>query len=285
VDLDRVADELYSLPPEEFTRARIAREKQARAEGDGSLADRIHQLRKPNAVAWLANQLARDRPDEIQPLLDLGAGLREATADLHGDQLRELGKQQHQVIYALVQQAKRLANGAGHKVSADTARGLEDTLHAALVDDTAAEQLTAGRLTGPLHRTGLAETDADNPPPSRRSSTARRSATASDGQQGTSQLARAKEDEEQARTAANETHTAREQAAQNLADATRSAEKAAAEVTRLQSALDDATAEHSRAERQQRTRRTDLGKADRAARNAQRRLDDATQRRRRLTDK
>jgi hypothetical protein len=70
------------------------------------LAAQIHQLTKPNLVAWLANQLARERADEIRPLLELGVALREATATLSGQQLRELSRQQRQLVYALVQQAR-----------------------------------------------------------------------------------------------------------------------------------------------------------------------------------
>jgi hypothetical protein len=45
--------------------------------------------------------------------------LREATATRSGEQLRELSRHQRQLVYALVQQARRLANAAGRKVSED----------------------------------------------------------------------------------------------------------------------------------------------------------------------
>jgi len=147
VDFDSVADELYSLTPEEFTAARTAREKEARAQGDRQLAERIHGLSKPSVVAWLANQLVRERADEIGPLLDLGGQLREATAALQGEALRALSQQRHQIVYALVQQARAIASAAGHRVSEDAARGLEQTLSAALADEAAGQRLAAGRLT------------------------------------------------------------------------------------------------------------------------------------------
>lgn len=119
MDFDSVADELYSLPPEEFTAARNAREKEAKATGDKQLSTTIHNLRKPSTGAWLANQLVREHPDEVKSFLDLGAALREATAILSGDQLRELGKQRRQLVNALMQQVRELAKAAGHKVSQD----------------------------------------------------------------------------------------------------------------------------------------------------------------------
>ena len=46
-----------------------------------------------------------------------------------------------------VEQARALARTRGQSVSDSTARALEDTLHLALVDQAAARQLLAGRLT------------------------------------------------------------------------------------------------------------------------------------------
>ena len=90
MDINIVAEELYALPPEGFTAARNVTEKEAKAIGDKHLAGAIHQLRKPSIGAWLANQLVREHPGEVQSFVDLGAALREATVMLSGDQLREL---------------------------------------------------------------------------------------------------------------------------------------------------------------------------------------------------
>ncbi|HEY3923748.1 MAG TPA: hypothetical protein VGL75_04240 [Acidothermaceae bacterium] len=150
-DFDKVADELYGLPPEEFTAARTRYEKEAKAAGDRDAAARIHGLGKATVTAWLANQLVRSHRSELEPLLELGAALRDATSNLDGDQLRELSRQQQKVMYALVQQARALARAAGRTVSEDAARALEDTLRAALADELAARFLLLGRLTDALH--------------------------------------------------------------------------------------------------------------------------------------
>jgi hypothetical protein len=156
VDLDGVAEQLYALAPGEFTATRNACAKQAKADGEPELAAAIQRLAKPSAAAGLANLLVRERPDEITPLLDLGEALRAATAAMSGDRLRDLGRQQHRLIQALVRQARQLATAAGRVVSPDVARSLEETLHAALVDEAAAEQLRSGRLTEALRRSGFA---------------------------------------------------------------------------------------------------------------------------------
>lgn len=147
---DEIATELYSLPVSQFTARRDELAKQARASGDRELAQHVKGLRRPSVVAWLANQLVRERPEEIDALLELGEGLREATALLQGDQLRELAQQQRQVLAAMVAQARTIAKAAGQPVSEDAAGGLDDTLRAALADPSSAEALASGRLTAGL---------------------------------------------------------------------------------------------------------------------------------------
>ena len=155
MDFDAIADELYGLPLNEFISVRIEREQQAKSANDKDLAAEIHRMAKPNTVAWLANQLVRRHRDEIQTLLEVGSEMRDATATLSGNRLRELSRQQHQLIRSLVQQAERLTNSAGKQLDGGVARGLEETFHAALVDQAAADVLAAGRLTAGLSSTGF----------------------------------------------------------------------------------------------------------------------------------
>ena len=87
MDFDAIADELYGLPLDDFIPARARREKQAKGANDRALAAEIHRLAKPNAVAWLVNQLVRNQPKDIQTLVVLGSEMRKATANLSGDRL------------------------------------------------------------------------------------------------------------------------------------------------------------------------------------------------------
>ena len=169
VDIDDVADELYGLTPEQFTPARNARAKEAKSGGDKDLAAQIGALRKPNVVAWLANSLSRQRPDEIGAVLDLGDALREASATLSGPELRELSRQRHQLVYAMVQQARALGAETGRRVTDDVARGLEETLTAALTSAEDGELLRRARLTEGLVPGGfpVAESTAKPKPPVR----------------------------------------------------------------------------------------------------------------------
>ncbi|MGX9229447.1 hypothetical protein ACWV95_31000 [Streptomyces albus] len=82
MDLDAVTDELYGLPPEDFTAVRDRRAQEARKSGDRELSGRIRRLRRPTLAAWACNLLVRDRPEETRLLLELGEELRRAHRDL-----------------------------------------------------------------------------------------------------------------------------------------------------------------------------------------------------------
>jgi len=295
MDIDSVAEGLYALPPEDFTAARTAREKEAKAAGDTNLMAAIRQLGKPNLVAWLANQLVRERADEVGPLLELGAALREATAALSGPDLRELSRQQHQVVYALVQEAKKLARAGGRKVSPDTERGLEDLLHAALADEAAAELLLAGRLTSSLQRIGFPDESTTPAAPSKRPATAAPRKAASKPASVTTaeelaerrrvaELDRAKQAEAAARTAAKRAKALAEQAATGLARAEKDADATLAKVEEVRAELDRVTTAHEKADATRDAARERVEEADRAGVRADAELEQATARRRELED-
>ncbi|GAA1503092.1 hypothetical protein GCM10009730_02060 [Streptomyces albidochromogenes] len=150
MDLESVTDELYGLPPADFTPARNERVAAARTAGDRELAGRIQALRRPTLSAWASNLLVRRLPEQVQPLLSLGEGMRRAHRELDGDQLRELGRRQHDLVGALARQAGQLAAEAGHPVSEDVRHEVESTLHAVLADPRAAREWAAGCLAKPL---------------------------------------------------------------------------------------------------------------------------------------
>jgi hypothetical protein len=285
VDVESVSDELYGLPLEEFTRTRTVRENQAQSARDKELALKIHQLTKPNLVAWLANQLVREHADAITPLLELGAGLREATATLSGEQLRELSRQQRQLVHALVQQARQLANAAGRNVSTDTERGLEATLRAALADPEASDALAAGRLTEGMQDSGLGAhtSGGESPSPSARKPKTTTAASLTTRQPTPEQRLRAEHDIDQAKSAAAEAATMLQENHDLLDAADHNVVDAGGRVERARRELDAAQQAETAAEKDQRRARAAFDRADRAARDAQRRLADASQRLDRLT--
>ena len=69
------ADQLYRLPPEQFTAARDTAARQAKADGDADAATALTALRRPSAAAWLVNVLAGQDAELLERLLALGPAL------------------------------------------------------------------------------------------------------------------------------------------------------------------------------------------------------------------
>ena len=274
-------------------------EKAAKAAGERDEAARIHSLAKPTVTAWLANQLAREHRDELEPLLELGAGLRDATRNLAGDQLRALSRQQHELVHALVQQARALARAAGRSLSEDTVRGLEETLRAALADEEAASLLLAGRLTDALHSSdfdtgfgsGFGSTDADVIPITRH---AARSSGDSAGRRQPGEerpgrrptrddrLRQADDDLIDAQRALANATSARDDAQARVDDADQAAAEAHERLEELRQQLEEASTAAADADRARREHANALQQAERAIRNAERRTADAQSRRDRI---
>jgi hypothetical protein len=168
-ELEAVADELYGLPASEFTSARDRRVASARQAGDRQLAGAIKKLRRPTASAWLTNQLVRERGHEITALLELGSALRDAQAQLAGEDLRRLSQQGQQIVTALGREARQIAVDRGVRVADDTLREVDETLHAALADPAASAAVSAGHLTAAWHYAGFGSLEADRPLPARAS--------------------------------------------------------------------------------------------------------------------
>lgn len=159
MDLEGVAAELYALPPQEFTAARNARAAQARAAGDRGLAEDVKRLRKPSAGAWVLNLLARERSDEIEAVVELGARLREAMGVLGADELRALDRQRRELTRAVAASGTALARDEGQRVPAATAAAVEESLRSGMVDEGAGAALLTGLLTDTFTSTGLDPVD------------------------------------------------------------------------------------------------------------------------------
>jgi hypothetical protein len=157
--VDPEVEGLYGLPLDEFTKARdtLAR---ARAKEQGKEAGAaVKALKKPSVVAWALNQLARQRPEEVEALLDAGARLRRAqTAAVEGgdpDELREATKAEVAEVQALAGQARSILAETGRGGSPTQEDRLATTLRAAAVDAEGGDLLRRGVLTAELSPAGF----------------------------------------------------------------------------------------------------------------------------------
>lgn len=139
--VDEIADELYGLPPEEFTRAR---DTAARAATDPVASKAIKALRKPTAAAHVVNMLVRTDPDGVDELVALGEQLRTAMTG-GGADVRELTEQRRSLVTRL----------ARHDVAPAVQAEVVATLEAATADPGIAEQVRSGRLVRPLSYAGF----------------------------------------------------------------------------------------------------------------------------------
>lgn len=157
--LSQAAQDLYALPPADFTAARDELARQARSAGQRDDAALIKKLTRPTVGAWLVNQLVRSAPEPMTRLFELGAALHAAQQELAGDRLRELSAQRRQVIAELLPEASRIAASAGVSVSGAAVDELRATLEAALADAGARDAVQSGQLTRALSYAGLGEVD------------------------------------------------------------------------------------------------------------------------------
>src|SRR5579872_1289684 len=206
MNLEQAADELYRIPPGQFTARRDTLAKDAVRDGERPLGESIKRLRKPTAGAWLANLLARERPREVGSLLGLGAAMRDAQAKRAGDELRRLARERQGAIAELAALARALAAGVGERPGPSAVAELQETLEAAVADPDMAAALRAGALTTGLKYSGLGLVEGAPSPKHTRPSSASHSAAAhrtaekerSDAKRSAEHAARALQDRERA---------------------------------------------------------------------------------------
>jgi len=153
--LDGVAEQLYGLHPDAFVPARDDAVAEARQAGDRDLARAIARLRRPTRAAWLANLLARERPEQLDGLLALAGDLASAQRTLDGTALRALSAQRNRLVTAMAREGGRLAAQAGDSATESVVRDLAGILDAALADPAVAEEVRSGRLTRTVSYSGF----------------------------------------------------------------------------------------------------------------------------------
>jgi hypothetical protein len=276
MDVDAVADELYGMPPGEFTAARDRRVAEARDDGDRDTAKAIAALRRPSTSAWLVNLLVRDDRDEARSFVELGRSLRQAQQQLAGEEMRALSQQRRKLVTGLTGRARRLGGAAGQQVSGEVSRQVEETLSAVLADDDAAELFVAGRLTTALRHTGMGPATAERPttrrePASRTEPRVGKDTAKPTARERTSAEKAVRSAHEDARSAAGAA-TERRQAADDL-QAT--VEANLARVAELTEQLAEARAQSPRIQVELKQARRSADAARRAADAAERRAADA----------
>jgi hypothetical protein len=147
VDLETATNELYALSPDEFIERRQQLVAEARQARDRQLASQIGKLRRPTRSAWLINLLARQEPDEVTALLQLGTALQEAQQRMAGDELRQLSAERRKTVDALARRAVEIGREHDYTAPDGATQEVSQTLQSALGDAEIAELVRGGRLT------------------------------------------------------------------------------------------------------------------------------------------
>jgi len=234
----QVLEELFTAPPNAFTKERNARAAALKKAGRHDAAQALRRLRRPTASLWATNQLGRLDPGRLAAFID-------AVGDVRRTQLRDaraageaLRRQRAELDALLDVAGKHLASNGLH-ATPEVLRRISNTLQGAAVDRQRTDELRHGRLTEELSapgfevfagakpgglrvvRGGKAETPAH---------TAERAQARRAAQEARQQ--RAEEDRQRAREAREREHAAREQKA--------AAERAQKEVEELAGKLAEA---------------------------------------------
>jgi hypothetical protein len=150
-------DDLYGLPPEEFTRARDALAKELRDAGKREAADEVKALRKPTVSAWAVNQASRQRPQDVKRLVKAGDALRKAQRAAVGgrkSKLREATAAHRELVQDLTETAKAALDERGGSTAAIVTR-VAQTLRGASIDKEHSKALVAGTLSEDVEQTGF----------------------------------------------------------------------------------------------------------------------------------
>lgn len=150
---------VYAASPTDFMAVRKELTAAARADGDTVGAKAIGALRKPSMAAWAVNLLAREDPDLVEELVDLGVRMRGAQARLDTATLTSLRPERDRVVTGFVAAAAALVSDAGRTLSAAAQDDVRGTVIAALADEEASAAVTSGQLTRALSYSGFGEVD------------------------------------------------------------------------------------------------------------------------------
>jgi hypothetical protein len=236
-DLDAAVDALYTRPLDEFIAARDAAVRQAADDGDRLGAERVKRLPKPSVAAWVINHVARDHPDEVAALADLGDELRAATADRDRGRIRALDHLRRERTEGLVRTVREAGEVGGRPVSAAVLDRLTETLTATVMDPDAAAAVRAGRLARALQHVGFGIVDEQGEEADLVALHPVRGGTDADADAEKAGARKAGAKAEPS-TAAPESDTADSEAA-DLAAAERAVDEASAQVDRLEARRDD----------------------------------------------
>jgi hypothetical protein len=239
-DLEQELDELYSLPLDEWTRARNDLAGRLKKAHQAEQAEQVRKLKKPTAVTWSVNQLARRNPEQVADLVKAGERLRAAQEQaLRGKaQASDVGaasRAERNAVRELVAGARQILEESGNAATTATLDRVSRTLRTAAVDDAGRELLLRGRLDEELSMTGFGSLAGVRP--ARRPGTEERKAARERVNTLRAEARRLAKEAREAETEATRVERAAEDARAQADEKRREADAAATALAEAESAL------------------------------------------------
>ena len=240
-DVARAIDELYGVPPRDFSSARNAKAAALKAAGRDADAQAVRRLAKPSPFLWATNQLARQDPERVAHFVDLVRRVRQS--QLRDPRTAAEGMQTIRAeLQVLTNRATEVLAKAGYRVPGSGTARISNTVLGAAVDADLVDDLRHGRLAEELAAPGFEVLAGLEPG---RKLQLLRGGKSSERPRDPAAAKRADEQAARARRA-QEAEARRREAEQRAA----AAERAAEEVRKLERQLADARRELRNAQRE-----------------------------------
>ena len=139
-------DPLFAAPLEEFVGARNELARKLRDEGRRAEAEEVKAMRKPPAVVWALNQLARTNAGGVRDLLDAAETMRKVQSGRSRDSFADAQRTLAGLVHGLAKEAADLLRGGGRQPSDSIVQRIDRALMAAAASPETSEALRAGRL-------------------------------------------------------------------------------------------------------------------------------------------
>jgi hypothetical protein len=162
-------DPLFAAPLDEFVAARNELARRLRGEGRREEADQVKAMRKPSAVVWALNQLARTNGSGVRELLAAAETMRKVQGGRSRTSFADAQRTLAGLVRTLAREAAGLLEDGGRPASAAVVQRLDRALMATAASSETSAALQAGRLLAEPEPAGFAGLgEPGSAPPKRR---------------------------------------------------------------------------------------------------------------------
>jgi len=143
---DDTLDELFAAPLDEFVAVRNRISSELRKAGDKEAADEVKAIKKPSAVVWALNGLAREDRAGVRALVEAADRMRKVQSGRGRTSFADAQKALNEATRKLAKRGAELLAEGDRKPSDTMVQRLDRALTAAAASSETSELLRTGRL-------------------------------------------------------------------------------------------------------------------------------------------